>query len=103
RLRRRAKRILSPFMGGKPAPDAKQHTAHWSGFCSVQPGCPGVAALGPWLCVPDFRPVCPGTFAAVTKNSCIHTGGSNRNSKSSSSRRIHEPDGGISTHPVLGG
>src|SRR4029077_19326498 len=33
----------------------------------VQPGCLGVVALGPWLCVPDFRPVCPGTFATIAK------------------------------------
>jgi len=25
----------------------------------MQPGCLGVVALGPWLCVPGFRPVCP--------------------------------------------
>src|SRR5947207_6562336 len=29
------------------------------GVPRVQPGCLGGNALGPWLCVPGFRPVCP--------------------------------------------
>src|SRR6476646_4666991 len=78
RLRRRAKLILSPFMGGKPA-RTQTNTAHCSGFPPVQPGCLGVVALGPWLCVPDFRPVCPCTFETVAKTAHQHTDGSNAN------------------------
>src|SRR3954470_4266293 len=66
RLRRRAKLILSPFVGGKPA-RTQNNTAHCKWVSSVQPGCLGVVALGPWLCVPDFHPVCPGTFATIAK------------------------------------